>query len=100
LIIIEWSSHDVYEDRVSLLPYDGANCDRWEFANWRKLQQMVGFIKYGQEFPHKGTVEYVIPMANTGPKGGSNHQLLGMFKKVRPARPQYCLLRPVGRARC
>ena len=22
---------------------------------------------------------------------------LGMFKKVRPARPQYCLLRPVGR---
>jgi len=41
-----------------------------------------------KNFHIKGTVEYVIPMANTGPKGGSNHQLLGMFKEVRPARPQ------------
>jgi hypothetical protein len=34
------------------------------------------------------TVEYFIFMANTGPRGNSNHQLEGMFKKVRPARPQ------------
>ena len=27
-----------------------------------------------------GTVEYFIPMANTGPRGGSHHQLEGMFK--------------------
>jgi len=27
-------------------------------------------------------------MANTVPRGDSNHQLEGMFKKVRPARPQ------------
>jgi hypothetical protein len=45
----------------------------------------------------KGAVEYFIPMANTGPRGDRHHQLEGMFKKVRPARPQYCLLRPVGR---
>jgi hypothetical protein len=34
-----------------------------------------------------GAVEYFIPMANTGPRGDSNYQLEGMFKKVRPARP-------------
>jgi hypothetical protein len=32
-------------------------------------------------------VEYFIPMANTGPRGDSHHQLEGMFKKVRPAMP-------------
>jgi len=36
----------------------------------------------------KGTVEYFTPMANKRPRGGSHHQLEGMFKKVRPARPQ------------
>ena len=35
-----------------------------------------------------GNVEYFIPMANTCPKGDSHHQLEGMFKKVRPARPR------------
>jgi hypothetical protein len=34
------------------------------------------------------TVEYFIPMANKGPRGDNNHQLEGMVKKVRPARPQ------------
>ena len=32
--------------------------------------------------------EFFIPMANTGPRGDSHHQQEGMFKKVRPARPQ------------
>ena len=50
LIMIEWSSHDVYDHRVSKLPQDGANCDRWKFAIWGKFLQMDGFIKYGQEF--------------------------------------------------
>jgi len=36
----------------------------------------------------KRTVEYFTPMANTCPRGDSHHQLEGMFKKVRPARPQ------------
>ena len=31
----------------------------------------------------KGAVEYFIPMAHTGPRGDSHHQLEGMFKKVR-----------------
>ena len=31
-----------------------------------------------------GAVEYFAPMANTGPRGDSHHQLEGMFKKVRP----------------
>jgi hypothetical protein len=35
-----------------------------------------------------GAVEYFIPMANKGPRRDNNHQLEGMFKKVRPARPQ------------
>jgi hypothetical protein len=39
------------------------------------------------------TVEYFIPMANTGPRGDIHHQLEGMFKKVRPARPQPFWLR-------
>ncbi len=43
--MIEWSSHDVYDHRVSLLPQGGANCYRWEFANWRKILQIDGFIK-------------------------------------------------------
>jgi len=33
-------------------------------------------------------VEYFTPIANTCPRGESPHQLEGMFKKVRPARPQ------------
>ena len=41
-----------------------------------------------KEFIQYGTVEYFIPMADTGPRGDSHHQLEGMFKKVRPARPQ------------
>jgi len=36
----------------------------------------------------KGTVEYFTPMANKCSRGDSHHQLEGMFKKVRPARPQ------------
>ena len=39
-------------------------------------------------FQHYGAVEYFTPMAHTGPRGDSHHQLEGMFKKVRPARPQ------------
>ena len=38
-------------------------------------------------FGYRGVVEYFIPMANTGPREDSPHQLEGMFKKVRPARP-------------
>jgi hypothetical protein len=37
---------------------------------------------------HGGPVEYFIPMANTGQRRDSHHQLEGMFKKVRPARPR------------
>ena len=41
--MIEWSSHDVDIDhRISLLPQGGANCYRWEFANWRKILQIDG----------------------------------------------------------
>ncbi len=34
--------------------------------------------------PLNRAVEYFTPMANTGPRGDSHHQLEGMFKKVRP----------------
>jgi hypothetical protein len=34
------------------------------------------------------TVEFFISMANSDPRGDSHHELEGMFKKVRPARPQ------------
>jgi hypothetical protein len=53
LIILEWSSHDVYDHQGSLVSQAGANCYRWEFANWRKILQIDGFVKHGQEFPNK-----------------------------------------------
>jgi hypothetical protein len=42
----------------------------------------------GIGWSHFGTVEYFIPMVNTGPRGDNHHQLEGMFKKVCPARLQ------------
>jgi len=55
------------------------------------IQKSMGYFKSelrkDQAFVY-GTVEYFTPMANTCPGGDSHHQLEGMFKKVRPARPQ------------
>ena len=62
----------------------------------------IGNLPFGttEQKLQEGTVENFTPIANTCPRGDSQHQLEGMFKKVRPARPQHCLLRPVGRAHC
>jgi len=59
-------------------------------SGWRRLASLL--LETGQ-VQHavttmQGTVEYFTPMPNKCPRGESHHQLEGMFKKVRPARPQ------------
>jgi len=69
----------------------------WDTRVWEKHRQTSSVCRGVSQIPgvqgigadrHKGTVEYFTPMANTCPRGDSHHQLEGMFKKVRPARPQ------------
>ncbi len=44
--------------------------------------------KNGTNQSRLGAVEYFTPLATTRPTGERHQQLEGMFKKVRPARPQ------------
>jgi hypothetical protein len=48
-------------------------------------------------YAHIGPMEYFLSIVHRGHRRNRYQQLAGMIKKVRPARPQYCLLRPVGR---
>ena len=57
-------------------------------ADTESVGRGLGRSKIARHCNLDRAVEYFIPMAHTGPRGDSHHQLEGMFKKVRPARPQ------------